>query len=256
MGAPESIRYTVDAEAGIVRLVIGPSLTLDAWAEALRASCAAPGYRPGFGFLVDRRAAPPPTVDALRGMIAFIGSNRAQFSGSRWAIVTSGPADYGMARMAQVLAEDHPTTIQAFEKVEEAEAWLRRPWLADEEMDAGRPLRVLVVDDEEADRVQLGTILEGAGYEVRFAADGVEALRIFIAEPVHAVVTDLVMPGRDGLDLITSLKGIGPEIPIIAVSGKGQTGLALANIVGAGRLLEKPVGAPALLDAVADALSA
>lgn len=254
MDLPETIRYSIDDGARMVRLVFSGSFSFDEWVGTMRAIWAEPAYRSDYGFLLDRRGAPPPSVDAIRAMVTFIGSNGVHFAGSRWAIVASGPADYGMARMAEFLAADHPTTLRAFHGLEEAEAWLRGPRSPAEGAD--RPVRVLVVDDEEADRLKLGSILEGAGYEVRAASDGVEALRIFIEEPVHAVVTDLVMPGRDGLNLITNLQGIGPHVPIIAVSGKGQTGLALASIIGAGRLLEKPVGAPALLSAIADALSA
>ena len=78
---------------------------------------------------------------------------------------------------------------------------------------------ILVVDDDETDRVGLSSILEQAGHTVVLARDGDEALSTFLAERVHLVVTDMVMPGRDGLGLISALRGVDPSTAIIAISG-------------------------------------
>lgn len=113
---------------------------------------------------------------------------------------------------------------------------------------------VLVVDDEESDRVGLSAILEGAGHTVHAASDGREALALYLAHPIHVVVTDLVMPGRDGLDLIAKLTDVRPDVAIVAVSGKGQTGLSIADVMGARAVLHKPVDAEDLVRAVEEAL--
>ena len=81
---------------------------------------------------------------------------------------------------------------------------------------------VLVVDDEEADRVILGNIAHGMGHEVHFASDGVEALEVYGGRKIDVVVTDLQMPRLDGLELIEALHESFPDAKIVAVSGKGK----------------------------------
>jgi CheY-like chemotaxis protein len=113
---------------------------------------------------------------------------------------------------------------------------------------------ILIVDDEEADRIVLGSIFEGDGHDVHFAANGTEALRLYLEQPIQVVITDIVMTGGDGLDLITSLRQINPNAAILAVSGKGARGLQSANELGADRIFTKPVEAAALTQAVDDAV--
>ena len=71
--------------------------------------------------------------------------------------------------------------------------------------------RILIVDDDKLDRIVLGTILERAGHETYFAADGDEALREYRAQAIEIVVTDLQMPGVHGLELITLLRDLSPR---------------------------------------------
>ncbi len=82
--------------------------------------------------------------------------------------------------------------------------------------------RILIVDDDEADRIVLGTILKRAGHETHFAADGDEALKEYRAQAIEIVVTDLQMPKVHGLELITLLRDLSPRPAIIAVSGTGS----------------------------------
>jgi CheY-like chemotaxis protein len=111
---------------------------------------------------------------------------------------------------------------------------------------------ILVVDDDETDRVGLSSILEQAGHTVVLAQDGDEALNTFLAAHIDLVVTDMVMPGRDGLGLISAIRGVNPGAAIIAISGKSPGQLEASKVFGAGRVLTKPIDRLAFLAAVTE----
>ena len=113
---------------------------------------------------------------------------------------------------------------------------------------------ILIVDDEETDRVGLAAMLESDGHEVCFAEEGNEALEMYLTRRIHVVVTDMVMPGGDGLGLISALKNLDPRAAIIAISGKSRSQLEASKIFGADRVLEKPIDREALLRAVAEVI--
>jgi CheY-like chemotaxis protein len=115
--------------------------------------------------------------------------------------------------------------------------------------------RVLIVDDEEADRVVLRTILERGSHEVLEARDGDEALETYEGKHVDVVVTDLQMRNVHGLELITILRDFEPRPCIIAVSGTGEVQLDMAHALGATKTLTKPVVPEALLAAVEQVLA-
>jgi len=110
---------------------------------------------------------------------------------------------------------------------------------------------ILIVDDDETDRLSLGAMLESDGHVVCFAEEGNEAVEMYLRQRIHVVVTDMVMPGGDGLGLISALKNVDPSAAIIAVSGKSPSQLEASKIFGADRVLEKPIDRAALLAAVA-----
>lgn len=110
--------------------------------------------------------------------------------------------------------------------------------------------KILIVDDEETDRVGLAAILERAGHDVSLASEGNEALELYLRERIHVVVTDMVMPGGDGLGLISALKNVDPNAAIIAVSGKSRSQLEASTMFGADKVLTKPIDREKLLEAV------
>jgi len=110
--------------------------------------------------------------------------------------------------------------------------------------------RILIVDDEEADRLYLEAILGRAGHQIVLAADGEEALELFEERRADIVVTDLQMPRVHGFELITSLREADSPPPIIAVSGTGHHQLAIADALGAKFTMSKPADPEALLTAV------
>jgi CheY-like chemotaxis protein len=115
--------------------------------------------------------------------------------------------------------------------------------------------RVLIVDDEEGDRVVLRTILERGAHEVLEAKDGDEALQVYGGKGIEVVVTDLQMRNVHGLELITILRDFDPRPGIIAISGTGEVQLDMAHMLGATVTLTKPIMPELLLGAVERALS-
>ena len=79
--------------------------------------------------------------------------------------------------------------------------------------------RILVIDDNAAIRELLRFILEEEGYEVIEAADGAEGLQRYQAAPTDLVITDLQMPGMDGLELLKALRRVVPTPTLTAISG-------------------------------------
>lgn len=114
--------------------------------------------------------------------------------------------------------------------------------------------RLLVVDDEEADRIVLRTILERAHHEVFVARDGDEALAVYAGKGIEVVITDLQMRNVHGLQLITILRDLDPRPGIIAISGTGEFQLDMARALGAWKALSKPVMPDDLLAAVTEVL--
>ena len=113
--------------------------------------------------------------------------------------------------------------------------------------------RVLIVEDEQTDQTILGRIVEGAGHEVYLASGGAEALDVYMGRSIDVIVTDLHMPGIEGLELIVALQALFPDVAIIAVSAMGPELLAAAKDKGALVAFSKPVDPQELLEAIAHA---
>jgi len=118
--------------------------------------------------------------------------------------------------------------------------------------------RILVVDDEDSLRLLLGRALQKAGYEVVTAANGAAALQEFRAQPADLVITDLVMPEKEGIETILELRQLQPALKIIAMSGGGyleaQDYLQMAGKLGAMGTLTKPFTAQRVQELVAELL--
>jgi len=101
--------------------------------------------------------------------------------------------------------------------------------------------RILIVDDSSLARRRARTILEGAGFEVSEAEDGISALeRYFVTKP-DLVLLDLVMKGMYGLDVITKLREMDPQARIIVVSADVQTSShEMVAEAGAAAFMVKP----------------
>ncbi len=114
---------------------------------------------------------------------------------------------------------------------------------------------ILAIDDDDLVRLLLRDILGGAGHTVRTASDGRRGLNLLAAKPFDLLITDVLLPGCDGLEIIQQARRLRPEMPIIAMSGGGQwltpgKCLGLSARLGANRTLTKPVSPERLLDEV------
>jgi two-component system, chemotaxis family, chemotaxis protein CheY len=114
---------------------------------------------------------------------------------------------------------------------------------------------ILVVDDSGLARRSARRILEGAGYDVIEAEDGLSALEQYFVQKPAVVVLDLVMRGMYGLDVLNKLREIDPVAKVIVLSADVQTSSRdLVETGGASAFINKPVQPAALLAAVEDAL--
>ncbi|HET9949860.1 MAG TPA: response regulator [Longimicrobiales bacterium] len=116
--------------------------------------------------------------------------------------------------------------------------------------------RILIADDEEAERALVRAELEAAGHELLYASNGSVALRIFDSSPIDLVITDLAMPSLNGLRLIAQIRERDYRVPIVAVSGVSPEQLERAEELGATVTLRKPYAPRRLLAAVEQALAA
>jgi two-component system chemotaxis response regulator CheY len=118
--------------------------------------------------------------------------------------------------------------------------------------------RILVIDDDSLIRETLRRMLEGAGHEVAEAEDGAAGLKAVSAQRPDLVVTDIYMPGKEGIETIRELRQIVPGLKIIAMSGSswssGHDALSSAKLLGADRTLPKPFRREQLLASIRDCL--
>ena len=115
--------------------------------------------------------------------------------------------------------------------------------------------RILIIDDEQMALQLLRKILEGEGYEVEIAVNGQEGLELFRRQPCDLVITDMVMPVKDGLQTILELRKEAPDLPVIAISGGGAIAkeryLTVAGYLNKVITIAKPFAVEAIVAAVA-----
>lgn len=113
---------------------------------------------------------------------------------------------------------------------------------------------ILVIDDDKLMCLALAKILISAGYNVVQASDGEEGLKLYRTQDFDLVITDLIMPDKEGIQIIRELRKENSRIRIIAMSAGGRGGatdyLKWARLMGAKQCLSKPIKREDLLDAV------
>lgn len=118
---------------------------------------------------------------------------------------------------------------------------------------------ILVVDDDPQVLEVVGEMLRLEGYDVATAADGREALAKFRSQEFDLVITDLIMPEKEGLETIVEMKQLRKTVPLVAMSGGGRIGpmdyLATARTIGAVATLAKPFARSELISLVSNLLS-
>jgi DNA-binding response OmpR family regulator len=119
--------------------------------------------------------------------------------------------------------------------------------------------RVLVLEDDAAFGIIIRSALEDGGHEVVLAADGRIGLRVFGASKFDVVVTDMLMPDMDGVEIVRTLRAYRSAVRIIAISGGGALDhgdlLATAVRLGADATLAKPFAPHALVELVSAVLA-
>lgn len=119
---------------------------------------------------------------------------------------------------------------------------------------------ILVIDDNSEFRDILRTHLEANGHRIVVAGNGEEGLALLERGGIDMVLTDILMPQRDGLEVLREARRRWPGLPVIAVSGggwiKANELLGMAERLGADQVLQKPVRRDDLLKAVDEALQA
>jgi DNA-binding response OmpR family regulator len=114
--------------------------------------------------------------------------------------------------------------------------------------------RILIIDDEQQIRSMLRLMLEREGYEVVEAPDGSEGIKAYRQKPADLVITDLIMPNKDGIGMIIELQKEFSDVKIIAMSGGGlnkpEGYLKGAKKLGAACTLTKPIDREKMLRAV------
>lgn len=120
--------------------------------------------------------------------------------------------------------------------------------------------KVLLVDDDELVRYALRSAFEIADIDVVEAPNGSVIRDQKLLQDVDVVITDIFMPEVEGIELITILKSMSPEIPIVAMSGGGRLNstdyLMTAEDLGAAAVFEKPLDEVKLVDKVRELTSA
>src|SRR5690606_37301553 len=115
--------------------------------------------------------------------------------------------------------------------------------------------RILVVEDEQAVRDLLAKTLTMADYDVDSAADGASAIDRLRAVEYDLLITDLKMPGMDGLSVIREARRAAPDLPVIIITGYSTEASAIEAInLGVAGYLTKPFRLPRILAAPARAL--
>jgi DNA-binding response OmpR family regulator len=118
--------------------------------------------------------------------------------------------------------------------------------------------RILLIEDNHDVRTMLHAALVDAGHTVIEAKDGQEGLALFRQAGADLVVTDILMPDKEGLAVLIELRKIRPPVKVIAMSGAGSARgveyLDTATLLGAAKVLQKPFPIAELLAAIDEVL--
>lgn len=114
--------------------------------------------------------------------------------------------------------------------------------------------KILLIEDQSFSATIMGTVLKSAGHVVTVVKDGEKGLEAFAADRPDVVITDIILPNIDGLEVIRAIQTQVPGFPVIALTGGGNTGvysyLDKALELGAIEAFRKPVTAEQLLESI------
>lgn len=110
--------------------------------------------------------------------------------------------------------------------------------------------RILIVDDHSIIRKTIQDILKDESYEIEEASNGLEALQLQKKKPFNLIITDIIMPKMEGIELIIKLKRDFPDVKIIAISGGKPYYLYIAKKLGTNHVFTIPFDQKELLETV------
>lgn len=118
---------------------------------------------------------------------------------------------------------------------------------------------ILVIDDDKILNEMMCELLLNYGYSTISAFDGNEGISKLQSEDISLVITDIIMPDKEGLQTIREIKSVSPDIPIIAISGGGKHNadyLSMAGLMGANFTFRKPFDHEEFMNAVKSCIEA
>jgi YesN/AraC family two-component response regulator len=118
--------------------------------------------------------------------------------------------------------------------------------------------RILLIDDDDSVRTVLRLMLNQFGHVVIEARNGKEGMDLFMHANADLVITDIIMPEKEGLEVVKEMRRMVPLVKIIAISGGGRVNptdyLRMATFQGAAKVLAKPISSDALIGAINEVL--
>jgi YesN/AraC family two-component response regulator len=119
--------------------------------------------------------------------------------------------------------------------------------------------KIIVIDDEPYILLMLKKMLEKEGHQVDMATNGVEGIDLYHKNGADLIITDIVMPEKEGLETIINLKTENPSLKVIAISGGGRVDsreyLHSAQLLGAEKIFQKPFKKDEIVNAVNELLA-
>jgi DNA-binding NtrC family response regulator len=114
--------------------------------------------------------------------------------------------------------------------------------------------KVLIVDDDEAVREAIGSVLRHAGYQALQSGDGQDALAAFDPKQIDLLLLDLNLPNKSGWDAFEAFTNLNPMLPVIIITGQARQS-EMARAAGVGALMEKPLDVAQLLQTMEELLN-
>ena len=114
---------------------------------------------------------------------------------------------------------------------------------------------ILVIDDDDLVREYLTDLLEKQDYKVISAEMGNEGLDLFVDHNPDLVITDLIMPEKEGIETISAIRNFNQDIPIIAISGFSDDYLRAAKRLGANEAFRKPLDSAEFLASISSLIN-
>jgi DNA-binding response OmpR family regulator len=120
-------------------------------------------------------------------------------------------------------------------------------------------MKILLIEDDEVFHAVITGAVTAQGHEIAIAPNGDDGMKKLRSEKFDLIITDILMPNKDGIEIIQEIRESDPDVRILAISSGGRVGfssfLKLAEIMGANACLEKPFSSAGLLEKINEAMT-